>query len=235
MAQQGMNKDRCAEGTWQHPKHSVWQVPPKWQVRPVVDVERGEQQDVGHTHAGNVQPGPIPPALAPRGAAEGSGCECQGPQDEQMAIVGPPHHGEDGSGDEHDQQAPVVYGRPPAGWRPGRLPLTIATMPATTQIRPAGTWMERVARKTGSSEGMGMPSTTISCPLMSLHPCDPGHGGHDRGPLSSEPIFFDFAATCRRNESHSKALATMLRPHEFCECPKPNVMASSRPSPVPIL
>src|SRR5262249_58009772 len=77
------------------------------QVGAVVDVERGEHDEVGGAHARDV-PGVAGPVAAAVLVADGRGGVGGGAEDEQVVILPPAHRGEDGRGDEDHGDGPVV-------------------------------------------------------------------------------------------------------------------------------
>src|SRR5215218_9556297 len=86
------------DGAGQQPVGLVRQGLPDGQVLAVVDVEGGQQQDVGGAHAGKVQPeaAPAPPLQpsTPGGAEEGGGGKRQGAEGQQVGVLGPAQSGQ---------------------------------------------------------------------------------------------------------------------------------------------
>jgi hypothetical protein len=76
-------------------------------VGAVVDVERGEHDDVGGAHAGDVYgiAGAVPPAVL---VPDGRGGERDRAEDEQVVILPPAQRGQDGRGYEDHGDRPVV-------------------------------------------------------------------------------------------------------------------------------
>jgi hypothetical protein len=78
----------------------------------VVDVEGGQQQDVGGAHADKVQPDPAPappaPPPTPGGPAEGGGGKRQGAKHQQVGVLGPAQGGQPARGGDRHAQRTVV-------------------------------------------------------------------------------------------------------------------------------
>lgn len=65
---------------------------PKRQVLAVVEVEGGQQKDIGNAHAGYVQFHPGIPASSPNRTPKGTRGERQQSDNEEMIVFGPTHH-----------------------------------------------------------------------------------------------------------------------------------------------
>ena len=62
------------------------------------------------------------------------------------------------------------YKVPKVEWRPRHFRLTIATMPATTEVRPTMTWRPTIIRKSRDIEGIGSPATLVTSSGIRFEP-----------------------------------------------------------------
>ena len=105
---QGMDDQRYSDSGRQQPECNLRKLLPQWQVLAVVHIERGKQDDVGGTHAGEMQPRPLPPMPAGGAAPEICGGKRNRSQDEQVRVLRPAHERQSAHRKEHAEQAPEV-------------------------------------------------------------------------------------------------------------------------------
>lgn len=113
-------------------------------VWPVIDIERGQQRDVGQTHAADVDgmgaPDTDPLLEMKHACGEARRCAPEGyrADHEEIGICCPMKHSQSCRRGEHDRERPVVN-RPPSGVSTSLLLLRPARAPVTTHVRPART------------------------------------------------------------------------------------------------
>jgi hypothetical protein len=106
----GPHHQRDPDQAGQHPEGNGGEPVPQWQVRAVVDVEAGEQRDVGAAHAQEMEPQPAPPPTPAGQVAQTAGGERDHGDQEQVPVLAEPQQGHDGGRGEHHGQGPEVAG-----------------------------------------------------------------------------------------------------------------------------
>src|SRR5271166_1727214 len=110
-ADDGTPDDGGGDDGGQEPEGQGGQPVPQRQVRPVVDVERGEHGGVGDAHPGDVA-GVAGAVAAPVQVSDGGGGKGHRAEDEQVVVLGPAHGGQAGgrAGDDGGQAGEDVDG-----------------------------------------------------------------------------------------------------------------------------
>src|SRR5947207_8480666 len=165
--------DGRGDGGGQDPESEGGQPVPQRQVRPVVDVERGEHGGVGDPHAGDVAgvAGAVAAAVQVPG---GSGRERHRAEDEQVVVPGPAHGGQADRGGEHGGDGPVV---PAAG--PDVPRAALASQRGGRAGDDGGQAGDDVDGEDGQEGGGGGAH---------LNAQDAAGGGHRQLPLTNRPI-----------------------------------------------
>jgi hypothetical protein len=108
VVKESVNDERRPDRGREEPEGNFRKLLPDRKMLAVVHVERGQHQNVGDSHAGDMQLGPVRP-LRPRGIAPPiSTSERKKAYDEQVVVLSPTHERQRAHGDEHPEQAPDV-------------------------------------------------------------------------------------------------------------------------------
>ena len=108
MPQQRTDDEGYPDRRRQQPVADRRQLLPQRQALAVVDIECGQQKNVGKAHACDVQAHPSAPTLSPGGPSQRCGDERQQSEDEQVIVFGPANHGQTGCRYEHHDKGPIV-------------------------------------------------------------------------------------------------------------------------------
>jgi hypothetical protein len=86
------NDDGDSDCAGEQPISDGREVLPEGQIPSVVDIEGGQQQDVGCAHATDVNPRPPRPVTSASGAPDHGRAEGKRSEDEQVIVLSPTHH-----------------------------------------------------------------------------------------------------------------------------------------------